>query len=251
MGASGRMSKDDARMSDETGGIAEPAKDDEPMEQPTKRRKIEGVEKFPEKFEDFIDESRRVKFCLHCYGNHFMSECDVMDAHDTMQYFEGLQAKLRDGTIGEPDAPPTQSASAPSSSAAQPPRKGNGHKSDHDRFAPRGTGVNAQLRGKKINLTFMNATAKSDIQDRYEGGSRLANGVKVGDLGPQNKRQFDYVINRAGLLTRVDDLLPSIAELVDKTPNQWSRNRGYSKIKTEMPSDLVAGRLSLSRKSTW
>eukprot|EP00435_Cladocopium_sp_Y103_P064440 s184_g26.t1 len=226
MGASGRISKDDANMSDETGGIAEPAHDDEPMEQPTKRRKIEGVEKLSEKFEEFIDESRRVKFCLHCYGNHFISECDAMDANDTMQDFEGLQVKLQDGTIGEPDAPPTKSGSAPSSSAAPPPRKGNGHRSDHDRFAPRGTGVHAQLKGKKINLTFMNATALSDIQDRYEGGTRLANGVKVDDLGPQNKRQFDYVINRAGLLTRVDDQLPSVAELIDTTPNQWSRTIG-------------------------
>eukprot|EP00435_Cladocopium_sp_Y103_P015919 s4359_g3.t3 len=222
-GASGRISQDDARMDDETGGIHEPEEEEEDvtMEQPTKRRKIEGVDKLSEKFEAFIDESRRVAFCLHCYGNHFISDCDVLGADATMKYFEGLQEKLKDGTIGEPDAP-TASTSAPTSSnAPHPPRKMNGGKSDHDRFAPRDTGVYAQLKGKKINLKFMNPTTLYELQDRNEGGPRLANGVRLDELGPQNRRQFDYIINRAGLLTRVDDYLPTVAELVDETPNQW------------------------------
>eukprot|EP00435_Cladocopium_sp_Y103_P012261 s4154_g3.t1 len=153
-GASVRMSKDDAKMSDETGGLAEPEKDDVPMEQPTKRRKIEGIEKLSEKFEAFVDESRRVKFCLHCHGNHFISDCELVEASETMKYYENLQTRLHDGTVGEPETS-AQASSDPSASSTKQHRRWNGRKSDHDCFAPRDTGVQAQMKGKKINLAFM------------------------------------------------------------------------------------------------
>eukprot|EP00435_Cladocopium_sp_Y103_P024435 s3768_g6.t1 len=56
---------------------------------------------------------------------------------------------------------------------------------------------------------------------------------------------MDYLINRATLITRVQ--LPTIAELVDETPNQWSRNRGYAKIHTWLPGGVVAGKLEMAR----
>eukprot|EP00435_Cladocopium_sp_Y103_P007087 s234_g2.t1 len=163
-----------------------------------------------------------------------------------MKYYENLQTRLHDGTVGDTETP-AQASSDPSASSTKQPRRGNGRKSDHDCFAPRDTGVQAQMKGKKINLAFMTATPLSDIQDRYEGGARLVNGVLADDLGPKNKKQLDYVVNRTCLLTRVDELLPTVAELVDNAPNQWSRNRGYAKINVELPEGLVCGRLSLAR----
>eukprot|EP00435_Cladocopium_sp_Y103_P028456 s3768_g7.t1 len=142
-GAAHLTSQDDAKMDDETGGTVEPDQEDEPMEQPTKRRRIEGVERLAEKCEAFLEESRRVELCLHCYGNQFINECELAEAKDTMAYYEGFQERLKDGTIGEPTAAATSAASKAASSSAPPPRKatGSGEKSDHSKYAPRDTGV--------------------------------------------------------------------------------------------------------------
>ena len=56
----------------------------------------------------------------------------------------------------------------------------------------------------------MTPTTLYDLQDRNEGGSRMVNDVALDELGPKNKRQFDYVIHRASMLTKIDDQLPSV-----------------------------------------
>eukprot|EP00435_Cladocopium_sp_Y103_P062932 s114_g24.t1 len=173
-GASIWTSRDGAGKMDETGG--DPGEDVN-MEQPTKRRKIVGADKLFEKYEDFLAESRKVKVCLHCNGDRFIEECDLLDAEETMNYFEDLRKKLRD----------------------------------------RAEGI---------------------------GGSRLINGVKVDELGPKDRRALDTVINRACMVTKVQ--LPTVAELMDDTPDQWFMLYSWYEVKAKRTVRFQVAALKLT-----
>ena len=112
-----------------------------------------------------------------------------------MKYFENLQGILQKSKEVEEgqDDPQPSSSSAPKTSK----------KSDHHGFAPRDTGVHAQLKGKKINLKYMSATTLSTLQDRQEGGPKMVNGVIVDELGPRTKRDLDRILDRASTLTNI------------------------------------------------
>ena len=139
---------------------------------------------------------------------------------DTMKYFENLQEilqKSKEAMEGQED-PQSSSSTAPKTSK----------KSDHQRYAPRDTGVHAQF--NKSNMKFMNATTLHELQDRHEGGPGMVDGVAVDELGPRTKHDLDAILDRASVLTNIDWQLPTVADTLDTTPNQWSRKSGYAKI---------------------